>query len=225
MNLKFGVFHGRVIQIMEGKVPIVRGRGYTVEGWGRTRIDTDVVREGEVWLKNHQTGRDFHFELGSEYPPMLPGHDVTILEVNQQRYAIANHNTGQLLTYSLPYALGPYKSAAGGCVTAILALIVAPIVFVSVLSTVVAFFPGFVHAIAPAHRWMRPEVYGLIAKILTVGIPVASFATFIWIWASNRKVHAHNARINGEVQAQLSDALNRYVHSYRPPFNPPRALQ
>ena len=34
--------------------------------------DGIIVEDGEVWLKNHQTGRDHHFKLGSEYPPMLP---------------------------------------------------------------------------------------------------------------------------------------------------------
>jgi hypothetical protein len=56
LALTFGVFHGRVIQIMKGKVPIVHGRGYSIEGWGGTRIQTEVIRDGEVWLKNHQTG-------------------------------------------------------------------------------------------------------------------------------------------------------------------------
>src|SRR5260370_14805621 len=127
LSLTFGVFHGRVTQIMEGKVPIVHGRGYSLDGWGGTRIETDVVRDGEVWLKNHQTGRDHHFKLGSAYPPMLPGHDVTILEVNRQRYAIANHNTRVLQNYSLTLAVGPYKSSISACPTPILALILPPV--------------------------------------------------------------------------------------------------
>ncbi len=43
LNLNFGVFHGRVIQIMEGKIPIVHGRGYSIDGWGGTRIETGIT--------------------------------------------------------------------------------------------------------------------------------------------------------------------------------------
>jgi len=225
LNLNFGVFHGRVIQIMEGKIPIVHGRGYSIDGWGGTRIETDVVRDGEVWLKNHETGRDHHFQLGSEYPPMLPGHDVTILEVNHQRYAVANHNSGVLQKYSLTRALGPYKSAIGGCATAILALIIAPIVLISALGLFDALFPSFLYAIAPAHRWPRPEVYGLVFKLIMVGIPVACFATWLFIMSSNRKIRAHNAKLDAELRAQLSAAVNQYINAYRPPVNPPRFLQ
>jgi len=215
LALTFGVFHGRVIQIMEGKVPIVHGRGYSIDGWGGTRIQTDVVRDGEVWLKDHQTGRDHHFKLGSEYPPMLPGHDVTILEVNRQRYAVANHNTGVLQKYSLTRAVGPYKSAIGGCATAILALIVVPVVLINAIWMLVVFFPSFVYAIAPTHHWTRPEVYGLLFKLIMVGIPVASFATWLFIRSANRKVRAHNAKLDAELGAGLSAAVNQHINSYR----------
>ena len=215
LSLTFGVIHGRVIQVMEGKVPIVHGRGYSIDGWGGTRIETDVVRDGEVWLKDHQTGRDHHFQLGSEYPPMLPGHDVTILEVNHQRYAVANHNTGVLQKYSLTRAVGPYKSPIGGCVTAILALIVVPIVLVNAVWLLLALFPGVMYAIAPTHHWTRPEVYGQLFKLGTVGIPVASFATWLFVMAANRKVRAHNAQVDAELRVQLSAAVHQYVSSYR----------
>jgi len=146
---------------------------------------------------------------------MLPGHDVTILEVNHQRYAIANHNTGVLQKYSLTRAVGPYKSLIGGCVTAILALIVVPIVLVNAVWILLALFPGVMYAIAPTHHWTRPEVYGQLFKLGTVGIPVASFATWLFVMAANRKVRAHNAQVDAELRVQLSAAVHQYVSSYR----------
>src|SRR5260370_20826317 len=69
LALTFGVFHGRVIQIMEGKVPIVHGRGYSIDGWGGTRIQSDVVRDGEVGLKEHQTGGEPPSNIRTHAPP------------------------------------------------------------------------------------------------------------------------------------------------------------
>jgi uncharacterized membrane protein (DUF485 family) len=222
MDLNFTVLHGRVIQTMEGKIPIVSGNGYTVEGWGRTNIRTDVVREGEVWLKDHQTGRDHHFTLGSEYPPMLVGHDVSMLWVNEQRYAIANHNTEKLVSYPLARAVAPYRSLVSGCATAILVLVVAPVAFLGAMILLAVLFPGFLHTVAPSHRW---EVYGLILKVILFGVPLASFMSWLLINLFNRKAQKHNARLNAELQQRLSEAINQYINSYRLPGNLPRYLQ
>jgi hypothetical protein len=74
---------------------------------------------------------------------MLVGHDVSMLWVNEQRYEIANHNTGKLVSYPLARAVAPYRSLVSGCATAILVLVLAPVAFLGAMILLAVLFQAF----------------------------------------------------------------------------------
>lgn len=198
-------------------MPVVRGGGYTVEGWGRTRIRTDLVRDGEVWLRDHQTGRDHHIALGSEYPPMRVGHGVSMLWVNGEHYATANHHTGVMETYFLSDAAGPYRRATHGCLALILALLVGPAVFFLALFTLNAAFPAawpaLLHLVAPAHHWTRPELNGLCYKLPGWGAAASAVVAWVGYRRTNRRAGTHHAGM----QEALDAAVDQHLRGYQRP--------
>ena len=228
LSLNFQVLHGRVLQVIEDKLPVVHGNGCTLDGWGRTRIRTDVVRAGEVWLRDHQTGRDHHFNLGSEYPPMLVGHDVSMLWVNGEHYATANHHTRAIETYFLSDAVGPYKAETNGWMAAVLALLIGPAVFFLALFALNAALPNawskFLHAIEPLHRWTQSEASGLCSTVIWWGVPISALVTWVCYLISKARARAHNARLDAELQDALDTAVDQHLRAYRLPGHGTRHL-
>lgn len=148
-------------------------------------IGGEVIRaERELWLRNALFG-DLQFALPSSYPPMLPGHRVTIVTSDAAIVGIVNHSTNRELFYKPLEPFGPYRQIHSG---------IGVLAFAFSLGLM---FSGVV-ALIPGDAW-HPVTLSLVVCL------GAAFAALIWIIASglvrnNRDAAKHNADLDSEVR-------------------------
>jgi hypothetical protein len=148
-------------------------------------IGGEVIRaEKDLWLKNSLLG-DLQFSLPSSYPPMLPGHRITVVTWEAAVVGIVNHSTNRETFYKLLEPAGPYRQIHSGIGVPAFAFLLALIFF------------GVVAAIPPntwsALTWCLAGCLG------------AALAALIWVVAdglarNNRDATKHNADLDNEVR-------------------------
>ena len=218
--VNFSVFHGRVIECFEGKIPIVHGGGMTVRGYGGSWVGTTVRDVLSAWFVDHQTGQQHKIDFGDDYLDMRYGHDVTMLWANGQLYAIANHTTGRIKYPALHRPLLPEKKLYSAFGSLVLFLILALVGGVTSFVCVAAFLT-MVHGPWSQIRHHHWEVTDIGASI---GLLIATFATLIIAGLpvvlrarSDAKDRAYNKKQDSYLTEKLSQAEDQWIRQYSPP--------
>jgi hypothetical protein len=218
--VNFGVLHGRVIECFEAKIPIVRGGGATVRGYGGSWVGTTVHDSFSAWFVDHQTGQQHKIDFGSDYLDMRFGHDATLLWANDQLFAIANHTTGKIRYPALHRALLPEKIVGLSCFT------VAILLFLAVLEGIMSLMlTGAILTIVHG-PWsqLHHHQYHLTQTGSNIALLIAMVATliigglpFFLLARGNAKNRAFNQRQANYLAEKLRQAEHQWIRQYVPP--------
>jgi hypothetical protein len=206
----FDVLHGRVIEAFEAKVPDTRGGGCTIDGYGRSWVNTTVRDELSVWLVDHQSGQQHKIDFGTDYLPMRYGHDVTLLWANGKLCTIANHTTHQLKhpamsrlvlqekkvgSILIPFAIMPFLAVVGGFFT--------------------FYFTGVAFSLfgAVSHHGELSVSFLLLVAFLTLLVTLTPTGAMLWRRAKN---DGYNQRQLSYLDTKVQEAEDRWIRRYVP---------
>jgi hypothetical protein len=217
LRFQFDVYHGRVMEVLIGQVPFVHGEGRSFAGFGRSCVTTEVIKETSVWLRNHQTGQEERFDLVDADLLARAGHDVTLLWVNRQLYAIHNYSTGQTTYFDLHPSIAPFrKERFRGFAGLLLVLLGVPFFGVTALPLALGLcaFP-LLAALGQPKLWTARVVDPYIAAATPFLILALMIFTAALIFLRNRKARAYNCAVHRELERQIHTAMTEHVFSYR----------
>jgi hypothetical protein len=230
--VNFNVLHGRVIECFEAKIPVVRGCGLSVRGYGSSWVGTTVHNVLSCWFVDHQTGQQHKIDFGQDYLDMRYGHDATMLWANDQLYAIANHTTGQIKYPALNRPILPQKKVGS---------ILFHIVALPVLLGLTALFLwiGLAYTKAAAHGQSRmqmweyggtavdaafanPKLHPIMhdpayAAIFLIGTLVVGLTPSILMSVNNHRNRRFNVAQTAYLTYKLRQAEDQWIRHYAPP--------
>jgi hypothetical protein len=218
--INIGVLHGRVIECFEAKIPVVRGGGVTVRGYGSSWVGTTVHDTFSAWFVDHQTGQQHKIDFGGDYLDMRFGHDVTMIWANDQLYAINNHTTNRIKYPGLRRAILPEKNVSSAFVSFVLFLILA--VLGGLMSLMLT---GALLAIAAPGLWQHHHQHYelnstgsfLVLFIVTISILIIAGVPVALRARGNAKNRAYNQRQANYLTDTLRQAEEKWIRQYAPP--------
>ena len=213
LPLKYDVFHGRVQEVLIGQTPFVHGEGRSFAGFGRSHITTELVKETSVWLKDHQTGREHRFDLGSIDLPIRTGHDITFLWVNLRLYAIHNHSTAETRYFPFPPAVPPFRKVRFRRLGSVLWVLLGVLLFgfaVLPLLLGLSAYPVLA-AVGQPDLWTAKILDPYIAMAQPPITAILIVLACGLMYLCNRRERAYNLSLGQELERQLADAMDRYV--------------
>lgn len=228
-DVNIHVLHARVIEAFEAKIPITRGGGCTIRGYGTSWVDTAVRDELSVWLRDHQTGAQHKMDFGADFLPMRMGHDVTLLWANGQLVTIANHTTGQLRHPTLRKPILNEMPIIGGVLYHCLLILGLGTLMGALLMVSVPYLLASLHGLRPeqvrhyvdvvtANLSRHPAVHDPVWRGITMmAWLILSVGPSALMMVGNGRRRTFNARQQTYLNDQLRAAEERWIRQYTPP--------
>jgi hypothetical protein len=214
--LQFDVYHGSVQEALIGQVPFVHGEGRSFLGFGHSRVTTEVIKETSLWLRDHQTGKEHRFDLGEVDLPARAGHNVTLLWVNRQLYAIHNYSSGETKYFELHPSVAPFrKERFRGLVGVVLALLGVPLFGMVVLPLIIGVcaYP-LLAAVGRPDLWTPRAIDPYIAASIPWLVPALMILTAVLVFLRNKEIRTYNCAIRGGLQREIDSAMEQHVFAY-----------